>query len=167
MNRKVFIERFLQPITIVLIVLVTQALFLTVTADIGLAQQFSTSAAATPISSVPGGPSSIELKRNWLLQQQATLNQSITVAKACIKNNSMSVVLRDPQGNIRIVPSTDVVNCNRTLNALLNRLAANQRAISNLSQDSQLAASKIVSDNTKLKLKRRLNILQGLPANAN
>ncbi len=167
MNRKVFIERFLQPITIVLIVLVTQALFLTVTADIGLAQQFSTSAAATPITSVPSGPSSIELKRNWLLQQQATLNQSITVAKACIKNNSMSVVLRDPQGNIRIVPSTDVVNCNRTLNALLNRLAANQRAINNLSQDSQLAASKIVSDNNKLKLKRRLNILQGLPANAN
>lgn len=167
MNHKVFIERFLQPITIVLIVLVTQAVFFSVTVDRVAAQQLSTSAAATPITSVPGGPSSIELKRNWLLQQQATLNQSITVAKACIKNNTMTQVLRDPEGNIRSVPSTDIVNCNRTLNALLNRLAANQRAINNLSQDSQLAASKIVSDNNKLKLKRRLNILQGLPANAN
>ena len=88
MNRAVFIKIFVQPITIVLIVLVTQAMFLTVTAEIGLAQQLSTSAAATPITRAPGGPSSIELKRNWLLQQQATLNQSITVAKACIKNNS-------------------------------------------------------------------------------
>jgi hypothetical protein len=167
MNRKVFIKIFLQPITIVLIVLFTQALFLSVTAEIGLAQQLSTSAAATPITRAPGGPSSLELKRNWLLQQQATLNQSITVAKACIKNNSMSVVLRDPEGNIRSVPSTDVVNCTRTLNALLNRLAANQKAINNLSQDSQLAASKIISDSNKLKLKSRLNILQGLPANAN
>jgi hypothetical protein len=167
MNRKVFIKIFLQPITIVLIVLFTQALFLSVTAEIGLAQQLSTSAAVTPITSVPGGPSSLELKRNWLLQQQATLNQSITVAKACIKNNSMTQVLRDPEGNIRSVPSTDIVNCTRTLNALLNRLAANQRAINNLAQDSQLAASKIISDGNKLKLKARLNILQGLPPSAN
>jgi hypothetical protein len=167
MKNKVSRQRFLQPVVVVVSILVAQALFLNIAVDHVLAQQLSTSAAATPITSVPGGPSSIELKRNWLLQQQATLNQSITVAKACIKNNSMSVVLRDPQGNIRSVPSTDIVNCTRTLNALLIRLAANQRAINNLSQDSQLAASKIISDGNKLKLKARLNILQGLPPSAN
>jgi len=167
MNRKGFLERFLQLITILIIILVTQVVFVYIAVDNVLAQQFSTSAAATPITRAPGGPSSIELKRNWLLQQQATLNQSITVAKACIKNNTMTQVLRDPEGNIRSVPSTDIVNCTRTLNALLNRLASNQRAINNLAQDSQLAASKIITDSNKLKLKARLNILQGLPPNAN
>jgi hypothetical protein len=167
MNSKVLIGKLVQPMSIVMIILVTQVVFVHIAEDNVFAQQFSTSAAATPITSVPGGPSSIELKRNWLLQQQATLNQSITVAKACIKNNSMTQVLRDPEGNIRSVPSTDIVNCTRTLNALLNRLAANQRAINNLAQDSQLAASKIISNSNKLKLKNRLNILQGLPPSAN
>jgi hypothetical protein len=167
MNSKVLIGKLIQPISIVIIILFIQALYLNVTVDNVLAQQFSTSAAATPITSVPGGPSSIELKRNWLLLQQATLNQAITVAKACIKNNTMTQVLRDPEGNIRSVPSTDIVNCTRTLNALLNRLAANQRAINNLAQDSQLAASKIISDSNKLKLQNRLNILQGMPPSAN
>ncbi len=168
MNRKVFLGIINRPFTMVLIILGAQALFSWVTADMVLAQQFSTSASATQISKIPGNPNSIEIKRNMLLQQQDSINQSITVAKACIKNSSMTQVLRDPEGNIRIVPSTDVVNCSRTLNELLNLLASNQKALDNLSQDAQLQFSRIVTQANKDKLRKRLQIITGgLPPSMN
>ena len=99
--------------------------------------QSASSASATPVSPNSSVPSPVTIKQNMLLQQQASLNQAITVAKACIKNASLPQVLRDPQGNVNTVPNTDLVNCTRTLSALLNRLAATQKALSNLSQDAQ------------------------------
>jgi len=169
MNRKVFFGTIMRPFTIAVIVLMTQALFLCVfIVGDSAAQQFSTSATATQISKIPGSPNSIEIKQNMLLQQQASINQSITVAKACIKNSSMTQVLRDPEGNIRIVPSTDVVNCTRTLNELLNLLASNQKALNNLSQDAQLQFSTIITQANKDKLRKRLQIITGgLPPSMN
>jgi hypothetical protein len=103
-----------------------------------------------------------------LLLQQASLTQAITVAKACIKNATLPQVLRDPQGNVNTVPSTDLVNCSRTLIALLNQLAANQKALTNLSQDAQMEASRIIAQTNQLKLQQRLQILNnGLPMTLN
>ena len=105
---------------------------------------------------------------NMLLQQQASINQAITVAKACIKNASLPQVLRDPQGNVNTVPNTDLVNCTRKLTALLNDLAANQKALNNLSQDAEMEASRIVAQTNQLKLQQRLQILNnGLPMTLN
>ncbi len=126
------------------------------------------SAAATPVVKVPGGASPTAIKQNMLLLQQASLNQAITVAKACIKNASLPQVLRDPQGNVNTVPSTDLINCSRTLSALLNQLAANQKALNNLSQDAQMEASRIIAQTNQLRLQQRLQILsQGLPMTLN
>ena len=127
-----------------------------------------TSASATPVTNVPGGASPTAIKQNMLLQQQATINQAITVAKACIKNASLPQVLRDPQGNVNTVPSTDLVNCTRKLTALLNDLAANQKALNNLAQDAQMEASRIIAQTNQLKLQQRLQILtNGLPMTLN
>jgi hypothetical protein len=126
------------------------------------------SASATPVVRVPGGGSPTAIKQNMLLLQQASLTQAITVAKACIKNASLPQVLRDPQGNVNNVPSTDLVNCSRTLSALLNQLAANQKALTNLSQDAQMEASRIIAQTNQLKLQQRLQILNnGLPMTLN
>jgi hypothetical protein len=126
------------------------------------------SASATPVVRVPGGGSPTAIKQNMLLLQQASLTQAITVAKACIKNASLPQVLRDPQGNVNNVPSTDLVNCTRKLSELLNQLAANQKALNNLSQDAQMEASRIVAQTNQLKLQQRLQILNnGLPMTLN
>ncbi len=128
----------------------------------------TSSASATSVTNVPGGASPTAIKQNMLLLQQASLNQAITVAKACIKNASLPQVLRDPQGNVNTVPSTDLVNCTRKLSELLDQLAANQKALNNLSQDAQMEASRIVAQTNQLKLQQRLQILNnGLPMTLN
>jgi hypothetical protein len=161
MNRKVPSRLVTKSFTIVFIVFGIQALFYCEKADTVLAQQASTSATATQVPRATGRPSSVDIKKNMLLQQQASITQSITVAKTCIKNNSMTQVLRDPDGIIRIVPSTDLVNCTRTLNQLLNLLASNQKALNNLSQDSQLESSRIITNANKNKVGKRLQIMSG------
>jgi hypothetical protein len=54
------------------------------------------------------------------------------------------------------------------LTALLDQLAANQKALTNLSQDAQMEAARIVAQTNQLKLQQRLQILsQGLPMTLN
>ncbi|MHB8203844.1 MAG: hypothetical protein ACYDHG_09095 [Desulfomonilaceae bacterium] len=145
------------------------------TYDVAIAQVLTSSplpsvpsASATPVNRTSASPSPTAIKQNMLLLQQASLNQAITVAKACIKNATLPQVLRDPQGNVNTVPSTDLINCTRTLTALLDQLAANQKALTNLSQDAQMEAARIVAQTNQLKLQQRLQILsQGLPMTLN
>lgn len=138
--------------------------------DVAFAQQWainsaalnSSSAAATPVSKTPPyAPSSIAIQQNILAQQRASIQQSITVARACIKNASLPQVLRDPQGNMNIVPQTDLVNCKRTLDGLLRQLASNQQATLNLSQDAQLEAMKVTRKKTTVDLQKRVQRLKG------
>ena len=86
-----------------------------------------------------------------------------------VSNTTLPQVLRDPQGNVNTVPSTDLINCTRTLTALLDQLAANQKALTNLSQDARSRKPpRIVAQTNQLKLQQRLQILsQGLPMTLN
>lgn len=121
----------------------------------------TSSASATPVKNAPYAPSSISIQLNSLLQQRAIIQQEITVAQRCIKNNTLSQVLRDPEGNRRVVPTTDVVNCLRTLNALNRRLVANQQAINNLNQDAVFQATQLARKRDRAALTRRLRTASG------
>ena len=128
----------------------------------------ASSASATPVNRVPGSPSPTVIKENMLLQQQASLQQAITVARACIKNASLPQVLRDPQGNVNTVPYTDLTNCTRKLISLQDQLAANQKALNNLQQDAQMEAARALTVASQKKLQQRLMILtNGLPMTLN
>jgi hypothetical protein len=105
------------------------------------AAQQQSSAAATPMVPSSGRPSSIQIKQNVLNQKRRALNSQIEVAQRCIKNASQAQTLRDPEGNLNIVPKTDLVNCTRTLEALLRQLDGLAREAGTLAQDAQVGAS--------------------------
>ncbi|MCX5873106.1 MAG: hypothetical protein NTY51_07720 [Deltaproteobacteria bacterium] len=171
MDQKMFSGIFIKPVATILTFFVAQILFLcAISVDIVSAQQWSinssalnsSSAGATPtVKTPPYAPSSIAIQQNILAQQRASIQQAITVAKTCIKNASVPQTLRDPQGNVNIVPQTDLVNCTRTLNALLRQLASNQQATINLSQDAQLEAIKLTRKKTTVDLQKRVQRLRG------
>lgn len=98
------------------------------------------SAAATAVAPLSGTPSTIQIKQNFLSQQLRAVNSQIKVAEQCIANASRPEVLRDPEGNVNIVPSIDITNCTRTLQALLRQLASLNNQANRLAQDAQVAA---------------------------
>lgn len=104
-------------------------------------QQTSRGGAATPVVPSTGRPSTIQIRQNTLNQKLRAVNSQIQIAQRCIANASRPEVLRDPQGNVNIVPSTDIVNCTRTLEALLRQLDGLNREAQQLSQDAQVAAA--------------------------
>ncbi|MGO9571420.1 MAG: hypothetical protein ACLP5H_28180 [Desulfomonilaceae bacterium] len=105
------------------------------------AQQQQRSASATPEVPSSGRPSSVQIQQNILNQKRRALNSQIDVAQRCIANASRPEVLRDPEGNVNIVPSTDIVNCTRTLEALLRQLDGLGREAQRLAQDAQVEAA--------------------------
>ena len=74
-------------------------------------QQTPRGVAATPVVPSTGRPSTIQIRQNILNQKRRALNSQVQVAQRCIANASRPEVLRDPEGNVNIVPSTDIVNC--------------------------------------------------------
>jgi hypothetical protein len=104
-------------------------------------QQTPRGATATPTVPSIGRPSSIQIKQNILNQKRRALNSQIEVAQRCIRNASQPQTLRDPEGNVNIVPKTDIVNCTRTLEALLRQLDGLAREAQQLSMDAQATAS--------------------------
>ena len=104
-------------------------------------QQTPRGVTATPVVPSTGRPSSIQIRQNILNQKRRALNSQIQVAQRCIANASRPEVLRDPQGNVNIVPSTDIVNCTRTLEALDRQLAGLAREATSLAQDAQVEAA--------------------------
>lgn len=109
-------------------------------AGVSLAQQQTTNAKARAVSVSTGRPSSFAIQANILAQKQAQIEQQIEVAQRCIRNSSLPTVLRDPEGNVRVVPQTDIVNCTRTLNSLLRQLESLARQADKLEKDAEAAA---------------------------
>jgi hypothetical protein len=101
------------------------------------------SATATPTVPSVGRPSSIQIRQNILNQKRRALNSQIEVAQRCIQNASQPQTLRDPEGNVNIVPKTDLVNCTRTLEALLRQLDGLAREAQQLAQNAQATASSL------------------------
>jgi hypothetical protein len=106
-------------------------------------QQTPRGAAATPTVPSIGRPSTIQIRQNILNQKRRALNSQIEVAQRCIRNASQPQTLRDPEGNVNIVPKTDIVNCTRTLEALLRQLDGLAREAQQLSQDAQVVAANL------------------------
>jgi hypothetical protein len=99
------------------------------------------SAAAVAVTPLSGAPSTIQIKKNILSQKIRALNSQIQVAKRCIADASKTNVLFDAAGNRNIVPSTDIVNCSRTLEALVRQLASLNGQTTALAQDAQVQAA--------------------------
>ena len=118
------------------------------------AQQQQRSATATPTVPSVGRPSSIQIRQNILNQKRRALNSQIEVARRCIKNASDPQTLRDPEGNLNIVPKTDLVNCARTLEALLRQLDGLAREAQQLAQNAQAEASALQRKQKQLQVQR-------------
>jgi len=99
------------------------------------------SAAAVAVTPLSGVPSTTQIKSNILKQKIRALNSQIQVAKRCIADASRTNVLFDAAGNRNIVPSTDIVNCSRTLEALLRQLASLNGQTTAVAQDAQREAA--------------------------
>ncbi len=113
-------------------------------------------AVATPVSVSSSAPSSFKIRANILAQKQAALLAQIEVAQRCIRTSSLPTVLRDPEGNLRTVPQTDIVNCTRTLNSLQRQLASLARESAKLSADAEAAAFRLESLQQQSMVRARL-----------
>jgi hypothetical protein len=113
-------------------------------------------ATATPASVSSSAPSSFKIRANILAQKQAAILAQIEVARRCIKTSGLPTVLRDPEGNLRTVPKTDIVNCTRTLNSLRRQLASLARESAKLSADAEGAAFRLESLQQQARVRARL-----------
>ena len=118
------------------------------------AQQQQRGATATPTVPSVGRPSSIQIRQNILNQKRRALNSQIEVAQRCIRNASQPQTLRDPEGNLNIVPKTDIVNCTRTLEALLRQLDGLAREAQQLAQNAQATASSLQKKQKQLQAQK-------------
>ncbi len=117
-------------------------------------QQTPRGVAATPVVPSTGRPSTIQIRQNILNQKRRALNSQVQVAQRCIANASRPEVLRDPEGNVNIVPSTDIVNCTRTLEALLRQLDGLTRETQQLAQDAQVEAATLQRQQQQLQAQK-------------
>ncbi|MFH0958780.1 MAG: hypothetical protein V1897_08770 [Pseudomonadota bacterium] len=170
MDNKILLKTFSKKVGMACGVFVVQLLLLGFMSEDNLYAQdwainrswnSTNSASATPVRNTPNVPSTLSIQLNTLLQQRSAIQQQVTVAQRCVKNNTLNEVLRDPEGNRRVVPSTDVINCLRTLNALNRLLVSNQQAINNLNQDAQFKALQANRLREQAALKKRLKIITG------
>jgi hypothetical protein len=109
-------------------------------APLSIAQ--SSSASATPASPSAASASTLTIRGNILVMKQADIQRQIKDAELCIKNASNPTILRDPQGNINRVPSTDLVNCTRTLVRLRRQLRAVANQANQLSVEANFRAAR-------------------------
>jgi hypothetical protein len=123
-------------------------------------QQTPRGVAATPVVPSTGTPSSVQIRQNILNQKRRALNSQIEVAQRCIKNASQPQTLRDPEGNVNIVPKTDLVNCTRTLEALLRQLDGLAREAQQLSQDAQATASALQRKQKQTQAQKKAALLR-------
>ncbi|MBI5252469.1 MAG: hypothetical protein HY912_23490 [Desulfomonile tiedjei] len=103
----------------------------------------SSVATATEASASSGRPSTFQVRRNVLLQQQAILENQIRVATLCIQNASKPQMLRDPQGNINQVPKLDIIDCTRQLRTYQRKLASLARQVERLAADANATAGRL------------------------
>jgi len=120
------------------------------------------SAAAKAVSTPSGGrPSTIQIRQNIIAQKAAALQRELKELRRCITNASQLQSLRDPEGNINMVPQNDLVNCTRRLQDLQRRQDSLNREIAALSQDAQPLAAAAERAARKADLQRKLQALSG------
>ena len=124
----------------------------------------SSSGAATPVSPSTGRASSIAIRQNILAMKQASILRQIKEAQLCIQNAANPTILRDPEGNINRVPSTDLVNCSRRLAQLQSQLQTLARDTKQLSLDAKFQAAQLQGKLQRQKSVLTLQQLQGTPA---
>jgi uncharacterized iron-regulated membrane protein len=108
-------------------------------APLTLAQ--SRAASATPAGASAGRPSTLAIRENILAMQRANIEEQIEEARRCIQDAANPTILRDPEGNVNRVPSTDIVNCSRRLAQLQRQLEGVARQAQQLSVDAQFQAA--------------------------
>jgi len=109
-------------------------------APLSIAQ--SVAASASPVSPSTASASTLTIRGNILAMKQADIQRQIKEAELCIKNASNPTILRDPQGNINRVPSTDLVNCTRTLARLQRQLQVVAKQANQLSVEANFRAAR-------------------------
>jgi len=127
-------------------------------APLSMAQ--SSSASATPVSPSAGGASSLAIRQNILAKKQAEILRQIKEAQLCIQNAANPTLLRDPEGNINRVPSTDLTNCTRALAQLQSQLQILAREAKQLSVDAQFRATQVQRQLQQRKTQQTLQQLQ-------
>jgi len=122
----------------------------------------ASSAAAKAASTPSGGrPSTIQVRQNIIAQKAAALRSELKELQRCITNASQLQTLRDPEGNINIVPQNDLVNCTRRLQDLQRRQDSLNSQIAALSLDAQPVAAAAQRIARQAALQRVLQALAG------
>jgi len=122
----------------------------------------ASSAAAKAVSTPSGGrPSAIQVRQNILAQKAAALQRELKELQRCISNATQLQTLRDPEGNINIVPQNDLVNCTRRLQDLQRRQDSLNREIAAIAQAVQPVAATAERAARKADLQRKLQALSG------
>jgi len=123
--------------------------------------QAAPSAAAKAVSLSASAPSTIQVRQNIIAQKAAALQRELKELQRCITNASQLQTLRDPEGNINIVPQNDLVNCTRRLQDLQRRQDSLNREIAALAQDAQPVATAAQRLARQAALQRVLQALAG------
>jgi hypothetical protein len=119
------------------------------------------SAAAKEVSTPSGGrPSTFQVRQNIIAQKAAALRSELKELQRCISNASQLQTLRDPEGNINIVPQNDLVNCTRRLKDIQRRQDSLNREIAALAQAAGPAASAAQSAARSADWQRKLKALK-------
>lgn len=125
------------------------------------------SAAAKAVSTPSGGrPSSLQVRQNIIAQKAAALQRELKELQRCISNASQLQTLRDPEGNINIVPQNDLVNCTRRLQDLQRRQDSLNREIAVLAQAAGPLASAAQRAERTADWQRKLKALAGSSSSA-
>jgi hypothetical protein len=144
-------------------VLITTASLLFVSAVYAQGLTNAAPAATAKVVSTPSGgrPSTIQVRQNIIAQKAAALQRELKQLQRCITNASQLQTLRDPEGNINIVPQNDLVNCTRRLLDLQRRQDSLNREIAALSLDAQPLAASAQRISRQAQLKSVLQALSG------
>jgi len=120
-----------------------------------------TSAPATEARASSGRPSTIQIRQQFLKQQQAAIQSELREVQRCIKNSRLFVVLIDQQGRINRVPQTDLVNCSRRLAQLQRQILSLARKAEDLARDAQYKAMLLEDALREEERAAKLRALQG------
>ena len=130
--------------------------------SVAYSQGTARSSAAKAVSTPSGGrASTIQIRQNVIAQKAAALQRELKELQRCISNASQLQTLRDPEGNINMVPQNDLVNCTRRLQDLQRRQDSLNREIAALSQDAIPLAAAAERRARQANLKRVLQALSG------
>ena len=127
--------------------------------SLGIAQGTIARAREATISS--SRPTSFQIRQNVLQQQQAALEEQIRVATRCIQDSSKPQTLRDPQGNINLIPQIDLTNCSRQLRTLQRQLASLAKQFEMLASDANATAMQFQSRQQEAQRASRTRWLTG------